>query len=201
MKAEIINDFYASNFVKNGDVVEIIKGMEADAADVLNAPIGMCYLCKCPNEEETMLYIPATSLKLIGDGDSVDWEQRRYEIAKTILPYWAKAAGGLLESGRPKNDIPQIVAKTAVVYADALIAELRKPQPEPETESIPERKDVAIGEVVEFQGEHLLCVEKTDGDDCTGCAFISKDKDCNFSGYCSKEYRNDGKDVIFLKGK
>ena len=85
------------------------------------------------------------------------------------------------------------VAKFAVEYADALIAELRK-QPFQDTT---DKKEVAIGETIEYKGEHFLCVGKTDAD-CSGCAFLAKDDDCMYSGRCYKEYRSDGKNVIFL---
>ena len=156
-----------------------------------------------PNEPDKVI-IPAEMFEYT---TLIDWEQRRYEIAKEILPFCAKITTDILGRGCSLGDdtkgktIPEYVSGKAIEYADALIAELRKPQQEPKTESTIERKDIAIGEVVEFQGEHLLCVEKTDGDDCIGCAFLSKGGDCKFSGYCSKENRKDGKNVIFLKGK
>ena len=76
------------------------------------------------------------------------------------------------------------------------LRELMNPRTEPEPEA---KREVAIGEVVEFMGEHLLCVKKNDGE-CSGCAFLAEDDDCKFCGYCSKENRKDGKNVIFLKG-
>ena len=54
---------------------------------------------------------------------SVDWEQRRYEIAKTMLPiiyYDDKPA-----EGEDYLTLPQI-ANEAVRFADALIKELKK---------------------------------------------------------------------------
>lgn len=99
------------------------------------------------------------------------------------------------------EDNSEPLAKCAVYLADALIAELRKqPNPETKPEKQPDKKEVAIGEAVEYQGEHLLCVEKTDNEDCSGCAFLAEDDDCKFSGYCCKEFRSDGKNVIFVKG-
>lgn len=97
------------------------------------------------------------------------------------------------------------ITNLSIEYAKELCAKLDKidlrelmnPKPEPEPE---QKRDVAIGDVVEFKGEHLLCVEKTDGEDCSGCAFLAEDDDCKFSGFCYKENRKDGKNVIFLKG-
>lgn len=49
--------------------------------------------------------------------NEIDWEQRRYEIAKNVLP------------GLVVDEIPgqyRQLAKAAILYADALIAELKK---------------------------------------------------------------------------
>lgn len=62
----------------------------------------------------------------------VDWEQRRYEIAKEMLPYVAETTQSILASGHGLGDeaevktVPEVCASSAVVFADALIAELRK---------------------------------------------------------------------------
>ncbi len=139
--------------------------------------------------------------------DTIDWEQRRYEIAREMLPYAAETSRSILMSGHGLGDdakgktLAEVCASSAVSYADALIAELRKqPNPEAKPEKQPDKREVAIGEVVEYQGEHLLCVENTDNEDCSGCAFLAEDDGCMFSGYCCKEYRSDGKNVIFVKG-
>lgn len=138
---------------------------------------------------------------------SKDWEQRRYEIAREMLPYAAETSRSILMSGHSLGDdakgktLAEVCASSAVSFADALIAELRKqPNTETKPEKQPDKKEIAIGEVVEYQGEHLLCVEKTDNEDCSGCAFLAGDDDCKFSVYCCKEFRSDGKNVIFLKG-
>lgn len=135
------------------------------------------------------------------------WEERRYEIAREMLPYAAETSRSILMSGHSLGDdakgktLAEVCASSAVSFADALIAELHKqPNPETKPEKQPDKKEVAIGEVVEYQGEHLLCVEKSDNEDCSGCAFLAEDDDCKFSGRCYKECRTDGKNVIFVKG-
>lgn len=155
-------------------------------------------------KDSNKIIIPAEMFELPA---SVDWEQRRYEIAREILPYAAETSRSILISGHSLGDdaqgktLAEVCASSAVSFADALIAELRKqPNPETKPEKQPDKKGVAIGEVVECQGEHLLCVEKTDNEDCSGCAFLAEDDDCKFSGYCCKEFRSDGKNVIFMKG-
>lgn len=48
----------------------------------------------------------------------IDWKQRRYEIAKTVLPCFRDGSNVWLSA--------EEAAKCAVYYADALIAELKK---------------------------------------------------------------------------
>ena len=61
----------------------------------------------------------------------IDWEQRRYEIAKDIIPFIATSTKEILWQGRglgeEVNDITvqEYCAKHAIFYADALIAELK----------------------------------------------------------------------------
>ncbi len=142
------------------------------------------------------------------DEEKDKWEERRYEIAREMLPYAAETSRSILMSGHSLGDdakgktLAEVCASSAVSFADALIAELhKKPNPETKPEKQPNKKEVAIGEVVEYQGEHLLCVEKTDNEDCSCCAFHAEDDDCKFSGHhCHKDYRSDGKNVFFVKG-
>ena len=51
----------------------------------------------------------------------IDWERRRYEIAKDILTAWCSNPDRGTGLGIPKND-----SAAAVRYADALIEELKK---------------------------------------------------------------------------
>lgn len=52
-------------------------------------------------------------------GENIDWEQRRYEIAKDAL------AAQISDVEYAENNSEQILAKYAVKYADALIKELK----------------------------------------------------------------------------
>ena len=57
--------------------------------------------------------------------NKIDWEQRRYEIAKTVLPKmldWLTASGTISQDAIEDNR----AARNAVFFADALIAELKK---------------------------------------------------------------------------
>lgn len=60
----------------------------------------------------------------------IDWEQRRYEIAKACMPKCLENATTVLMKGGalPFNAPAETVAKNAIKYADALIEELKKPQ-------------------------------------------------------------------------
>ena len=60
----------------------------------------------------------------------IDWEQRRYEIAKEVLTYCAKRLVDALNSGAKKDEwvgktIQQIASESAVRYADTLIEQLK----------------------------------------------------------------------------
>lgn len=60
----------------------------------------------------------------------IDWEQRRYEIAKEVLTYCAKSLVDALNSGCTKEEwigktIQQIASESAVIYADTLIEQLK----------------------------------------------------------------------------
>lgn len=109
-KLKLSWDFNRTEIEKDTEVT-IIKGMEADADSVLNAPYGMCYLCEL---DGVMSYVPAIYL-IITDWDNIDWEQRRYEIAKECVAV-------LMSSEMTLED----AAKVSVEQADALITELKK---------------------------------------------------------------------------
>ena len=109
-KLKVSWDFNRTEIEKDTEVT-IIKGMEADAEGVLNAPYGMCYLCEL---DGVMSYVPAIYLT-ITDWDNIDWEQRRYEIAKECV--------AVLMSGEMTLED---AAKISVEQADALITELKK---------------------------------------------------------------------------
>lgn len=58
----------------------------------------------------------------------IDWEQRRYEIAKTILPRVDEQVCGVLEKGGSLlyESLAKQCAVIACQLADALIEELKK---------------------------------------------------------------------------
>lgn len=103
--------------IEEGTEVTIIKGMEADADGVLNAPYGMCYLCEL---DGVMSYVPAIYLT-ITDWDNIDWEQRRYEIAKAAMQ--GVLSNPAFCNTSTNKDFP---IKIAIYSADKLIEELKK---------------------------------------------------------------------------
>ena len=62
-------------------------------------------------------------LRMTDSECDIDWEQRRYEIAKTVVH--GQLTGPIIEGVDPNPSIPDL-AKLAVNIADALIAELKK---------------------------------------------------------------------------
>ena len=70
--------------------------------------------------------------EIIETDDTIDWEQRRYEIAMEMLPYAAETSRSILMSGHGLGDdakgktLAGVCASSAVSFADALIAELKK---------------------------------------------------------------------------
>lgn len=61
--------------------------------------------------------------------DKIDWEQRRYEIAKDSLAAMLgnpTLINGVSDEGEPTWDVPAPIASTAVIFADLLIQELKK---------------------------------------------------------------------------
>lgn len=115
-KLKVSWDFNRTEIEKDTEVT-IIKGMEADAADVLNAPYGMCYLCEL---DGVMSYVPAIYLIITG-WDNIDWEQRRYEIAKATMQ--GVLSNPAFCNTSTNKDFP---IKIAIYSADKLIEELKK---------------------------------------------------------------------------
>ena len=58
--------------------------------------------------------------------DTINWEQRRYEIAKVMFPYAAQGVNAEPRDWMKGMSYPKASAVLALRYADALIEELRK---------------------------------------------------------------------------
>ena len=80
-------------------------------------------------EQRTMDAVQSMNRKM-KDQNQVDWEQRRYEIAKEILPYCCQTSKEILNTGgtlyNEGDTFAQKVANQAVTFADELIKELKK---------------------------------------------------------------------------
>lgn len=112
-KLKVSWDFNRAN-IEKGTEVTIIKGMEADAADVLNAPYGMCYLCELNG---CMTYVPANYL-IVTNWDNTDWQQVRIQASIAAMQGFCTNSSVDLEIDK--------LAKLSVEQADALIDELKK---------------------------------------------------------------------------
>ena len=106
--------------LKDGDLVEVNMKITADSMMVRNTPEGMCYLCKFYGRYD---YLPITWLDIDFSEKDIDWEQRRYEIAKEAISAILSNSRWALEynKGYYKKD----VVGNALSYADELIKELK----------------------------------------------------------------------------
>lgn len=107
--------------LKVGDEVEVNMNIKADSKDVRNTPEGMCYLCKFNGK---YAYFPITWLDIDFSQKDIDWEERRYEIAK-------EAMNAILCNSRWALDYNKGYYKKDVVgntlsYADELIEQLKQ---------------------------------------------------------------------------
>lgn len=104
---------------KTGELVNLAPyaKITLDSCDSYGDPIGLS-----PEEVEL---VQETS------DSRIDWEQRRYEIARTILPYCADTTRTILMSGHGIGtqyagmSIPEAVSEQAIQFADALIERLK----------------------------------------------------------------------------
>lgn len=68
-------------------------------------------------------YFKVSELDFFEDFETIDWEQRRYELAKAAMQ--GLLCAPIVEEIDP-NPTPQELARAAVRNADALIEELKK---------------------------------------------------------------------------
>ena len=106
--------------LKVGDEVEVNMNIKADSKDVRNTPEGMCYLCKFNGK---YAYFPITWLDIDFSEKDIDWEERRYEIAKEAMNAILsnQKCGEEYNKGYYKKD----VVGNALSYADELIEQLK----------------------------------------------------------------------------
>lgn len=61
----------------------------------------------------------------------IDWEQRRYEIAKDMMAAIMNnpdITAWVACEPKPQEDVPATLARVSLTFADALVAELKKTQ-------------------------------------------------------------------------
>lgn len=108
--------------LKVGDEVEVNMNIKADSKDVRNTPEGMCYLCKFNGKYD---YMPITWLDIDFSEKDIDWEERRYEIAK-------EAMNAILSNSKWADNNNTFgcyyninVIEMSMFYADELIKQLK----------------------------------------------------------------------------
>lgn len=198
MKAEVINNntHYASG-IEPGTIVTIVEGMQADGADVFNAPIGKCYLCRTDDGHQK--YVAATLLKII-DTDN-EWRDIRRQYAAMFVQ-------GMLANSDERmscDTSDENLAKGCVKLAEALIEELKKVEAGvKEAEQPPKEKhliDISVGEVFEYNGKKYKVETAPVDGGCNGCDFNLGNSDCDNTLCCYKSFRKDNIDVIFKEVK
>lgn len=121
---------------------------------------------------------------------SINWEQRRYELAKAAMV-------GILTSpiidGVDPNPSVNELAHHSVRIADALIAELKPANVQPKIV----KREIFPGDMIEIDGEKHFCKENTRIQQCIYCSLFI-DGECKRPyGNCYEKYREDGKNLIF----
>ena len=92
-----------------GDEVDVTGGETIDGITYYYHRLADGHTVKFP---ENRLEFPQLTVTT----PPIDWEQRRYEIAKEVLPVFAELS----------ETHSAAMARAAVYYADALVAELKK---------------------------------------------------------------------------
>ena len=93
-------------------------GTEVEILDSLDGYTGVVYRCKLPEGKQVMINSNKVDIT-----DYIDWEQRRYEIAKAAMQGILCAP---IVEGVDPNPTPCELAIAAVRNADALVKELKK---------------------------------------------------------------------------
>jgi hypothetical protein len=133
MKAKVIDkDYYTPDF-EVGEVVEIMKGMETNTADIWNAPIGKAWLCK--KQDGTFRYNIPLNLQII-EAEEEHWQNVRERAAIAAMQGTITILGSsdryafrdVVVEGYRGNEktYPKEIAQFAIACADALIEELKK---------------------------------------------------------------------------
>ena len=97
---------------------------EADSGvDIIKLYSNLFPSVKCEDEEPTEAYITLAESQSKQE-QKIDWEQRRYEIAKEMLPVLYQQSAEILKCGQ--SITWEETAVCALVLADTLIAKLKE---------------------------------------------------------------------------
>ena len=148
-----------------------------------------CKECVAKHTKEVRQSAKLQNQETKQESSTIDWERRRFEIAKEIYPHVINRA-----------NIKQLerVGSSTVKLADLLIGALKGNEPtENPSKGAKRTKDVPIGEKVLIDGLEYICVDAKD-EDCCSCDFLV-DGDCKSPSWllCHMENRDDKKDVKF----
>lgn len=124
MKARILCTNYYTPKLSEGEIVEIILGMETDAEGIWNVPAGKLVLCR--KEDNTFTYASPLDMEII-EYNTVDWSSFRREAAKDILCSVVANPGriGHVEYGSKDYRQSEYV-RFAINCADELIKQLKE---------------------------------------------------------------------------
>lgn len=75
--------------------------------------------------EQELAHVGKAAMKKYLQDKPIDWEQRRYEIAKELLPAIYERTTYINTENYTAEQIQGILASAAIEYADALITELK----------------------------------------------------------------------------
>lgn len=93
-----------------------------ETGEVVETTYQDCHCCYCEFSDGNSRFISINELEYLKPAELIDWEQRRYEIARAALIgiISAPIIPGVCPYPAPSND-----AAFAVKYADELIKELK----------------------------------------------------------------------------
>lgn len=121
-------------FRKTGEIVDVVSYSGMSSAAERSDFDYVCYIDSNGEEhndksENLNIYWDFESID-VGFEIGIDWEKRRYEIAKeamTAIMCNEEFYNQVLDVGAEKDcrDIPQNISKAAVILADALIKQLK----------------------------------------------------------------------------
>lgn len=122
---------------KTGEIINIAEYdiVKLDKCDSYGSPIEVPYedVEQFYDDKGIPLGMPIVFPSVVESNFSIDWETRRYEIAKeamTAIMSNADFYGQVLDQSAEKGQrqIQNSISEAAVIFADALIAELQKKQ-------------------------------------------------------------------------